>query len=63
MKGDRHKSMSSFARWIEYFGDGIYSKTSKGKNRIPSSGPSAYSKRYERRWRRHQATQGVRQHD
>ncbi len=51
MQGDRHKKMSSFARWIENFGDGVYQTTRKGKVRIPSSGEC--DKRYERRCRRH----------
>jgi hypothetical protein len=50
MNGDLSKKESSFSRWVDAFADGAKRTTRKGKREIPSS---AYSKRYERRWRRH----------
>jgi len=52
MKGDKHKPINSFSRWIENFQDGIYKTNKKGGQRVPSIDPD--NKRYERRWRRRQ---------
>lgn len=49
MNGDKSKPESKFSRWVENFGDGKFSKTCKGKRRVPSS---SNDKRYNRRWRR-----------
>ncbi len=49
MKGDKHKSQSTFCRWIESFFDGWKQTTKKGKKKVPSL---VDEKRYERRWRR-----------
>lgn len=51
MNGDRAKGESKFSRWVEYFYDGAYQRTKKGKERVPS--PCSKGKRYNRRWLRH----------
>ena len=49
MNGDINKPVSNFMRWIDWFWDGEYGTTKKGKRKIPSQNTL---KRYERRWRR-----------
>ena len=50
MKGDRAKPESGFSRWVEYFLDGWFYVTRKGKKKIPS--PCSKGKRWNRRFLR-----------
>lgn len=49
MLGDKSKQRSRLVRFIDWFGDGRFTRTIKGKHKIPSQG---IDKRYERRYRR-----------
>ncbi len=58
MKGDKHKSMSKFGRWVEAFWDGSKRTTKKGKKRIPSL---VNEKKHERKWRRRKEREGLKE--
>ena len=60
MKGDVNKPCSTFFRWINNFWDGNFTKTKKGKKRIPSQDSS---KKYERRWRRRKEKQNLKENN
>jgi len=49
MRGDVNKPQSTFSRWIDWFYDGAFRATAKGKHRTSSQ---SILKRNERRWRR-----------
>jgi hypothetical protein len=57
MRGDKSKPQSKFGRWIDWFYDGCFLKTKKGKYKIPSQHPL---KEYEKRWRRRQGKKELR---
>lgn len=57
MKGDKHKPQSTFGRWIDAFMDGLKTPD-KPHYRVPSL---TNEKRYERRWRRREEKDKLRE--